>query len=273
MIEERIVAQGHGALSPSYFCLHSTANVGATADNHASLWSRSPDYAVHLVSDWTKCLHTVPYNRLCWQIGNGNAYVEGIEMCEADNRADFERGVEIAAQAVAERLMAHGWGIDRLITHDMARSMWGGTDHTDPTPYFSRWGYSFDAFKQRVREIMEGDIVREEDIERIANRVWEVGQGSVTADRVYRCTSMLKAMCGIGPEDMSDPKGFANDVSAWTIGRWERMLRILKGMVGIPQEDVGRDAIKTPMHVSLSDEDVERVAKRVAEIMKEAPAE
>ena len=50
-IEERIVANGHGALFPSYFCVHTTANTGATAENHASLWSRQPDYAVHLVSD------------------------------------------------------------------------------------------------------------------------------------------------------------------------------------------------------------------------------
>ena len=55
-IEERIVANGHGALSPSYFCVHTTANTGATAENHASLWSRQPEYAVHLVSDWEKCL-------------------------------------------------------------------------------------------------------------------------------------------------------------------------------------------------------------------------
>ena len=119
----------------------------------------------------------------------------------------------------------------------------------------------------------EGDDVKDEDIERIANRVWEIGQGSATADRVYRCTSMLKAMCGIGPEDTSDPKGFAGDIRAWTMGRWERMLRILKGMVGIEQEDAGDDMIATPMHVSLSDEDVERVAKRVAEIMKGEPME
>ncbi|MEF2593338.1 MAG: hypothetical protein U0M51_02180 [Eggerthellaceae bacterium] len=273
MIVERIVAYGHGPLSPSYMCVHSTANPGATAANHASLWSRQPDYAVHLVSDWRECLHCVPYGALCWQVGNGNAFVEGIEVCEAENRADFEAGIEIAAQACAERLAARGWGVGRLITHDMARTMWGGTDHTDPTPYFSRWGYSFDQFKARVAEIMEGDIVREEDIERIANRVWEVGQGSATADRVYRCTSMLKAMCGIGAEDTSDPKAYADDVRAWTMGRWERMLRILKGMVGIPQEETGDGMIATPMHVSLSDEDVERVAKRVAEIMKEEPME
>lgn len=134
------------------------------------------------------------------------------------------------------------------------------------------------AFNSRMDEIAEGylaafgiesegDIVREEDIQAIAERVWQVEQGSWTADRVRRSASMLKGMCGMGAEDTSDPD--VESIKGWTMGRWERMLRILKGIVGIPQEDTGDDLIATPMHVSLSDEDVERVAKRVAEIMRE----
>ena len=150
VIRENIVAYGHGTLQPSYFCVHSTANPGATAANHSSYWTGSPDYAVHLVSDWTQVLHTVPYDRLCWQVGNGNSLCEGIEICEATNQADFDRGIQLAAQAVRERLAAHGWGVDRLICHDDARRMWGGTDHTDPIDYFARWGYSWSEFKQLV---------------------------------------------------------------------------------------------------------------------------
>lgn len=152
VIKERIVNQGHGALTPSYFCVHSTANPGATAANHASLWSRDYPNAVHLVSDWTEALHCVPYDRLCWQVGNGNRYVEGLEICEATNQADFQRGIEIAAQAVRERLAAHGWGIDRLICHNEASARWGGSDHTDPIPYFAKWGYSWEQFKQLIAE-------------------------------------------------------------------------------------------------------------------------
>ena len=149
IIQERIVNQGHGPLIPSYFCVHSTANPGATAANHASLWSDYPN-AVHLVSDWTEALHCVPYDRLCWQVGNGNRYVEGLEICEATNQADFQRGIEIAAQVVSERLAAHGWGIDRLICHNEASARWGGSDHIDPIPYFAKWGYSWEQFKQLV---------------------------------------------------------------------------------------------------------------------------
>lgn len=167
VIQERIVNNGHGGLSPSYFCVHSTANVGATAANHVSLWSRGYDYAVHLVSDWREAYHTVPYSRLCWQVGNGNRFVEGLEICEATNREDFERGVTLAAQVVRERLAAHGWGVDRLICHAEASRMWGGSDHTDPLPYFNRWGYSWEQFKQAVATGNTGfntNTIEEDDV-------------------------------------------------------------------------------------------------------------
>ncbi len=134
VIEERIVAYAHRWLSPSYLCVHSTDNPGATAANHASYWAGAgADYAVHLVSDWDACYNTVPYDRLCWQVGNGNPYVEGIEICEAETLEDFERGVLIAARACRERLDA-----------------FGGSAHTDPIPYFERWGYSWGAFTALV---------------------------------------------------------------------------------------------------------------------------
>lgn len=114
----------------------------------------------------------------------------------------------------------------------------------------------------------EDEEVTDSDITKIAKKVWEVDKGAWTADRVYRSTSMLKAMCGIDAEDTSDPKDKASSIRDWTIGRIERALRILKGMVGIDQDDTGSDAIQTPMYVSLSDEDVQRVAEAVIERMQ-----
>lgn len=180
VITERVVANGYGSLSPSYFCVHSTANPGATAANHASLWSREPTYAVHLVSDWTQALHTVPYDRLCYQVGNGNRYVEGLEICEGTTREQFDAGIQIAAQVVRERLAAHGWGVDRLITHDEARRRWGGTDHTDPLPYFSKWGYTWEEFVNLVEN--GEDEVTDADIQRIAQAVWAYKNNSVNGN-------------------------------------------------------------------------------------------
>lgn len=110
-----------------------------------------------------------------------------------------------------------------------------------------------------------------EDVNKIAAAVWNNSNSvkDTLADRVYRNTSMLKALCGIGEEDTRDPKGFAADIRSWTIGRWERSLRILKGLAGIEQDDVTDESIKTPMRVTLSEEDIDKVAKRVAEIISD----
>lgn len=155
-IKEEIVNQGHGWLTPSLFAIHSTANPGATARNHRDLWSRGYAYAVHLVSDWREAIHCVPYDRLCWQVGNGNGTCEGIEICEATNSDDFWRGIDIAADVVAQRLRVHGWGADRMHPHQWFSQVYGGSDHTDPIPYFTRFGYSWGAFVNLVNTKLQG---------------------------------------------------------------------------------------------------------------------
>lgn len=152
-IKEAIVASGHGALMPQYFAVHSTANPGATAANHVSYWRGNPDYAVHLVSDWDEAYHTVPYDRICWQVGNGNAVCEGLEICEALTREQFERGLEVARSVILQRLAAHGWTVDGNVrSHDWFTRVYGGSDHTDPLPYFNRWGWTWDMFIQFLKE-------------------------------------------------------------------------------------------------------------------------
>lgn len=165
IIKEHIISQGHGVLSPSYFCVHSTANIGATAANHVNYWGNNPDIPMaHLVSDWNEAYHTVPYNALVYHVGNGNAYCEGLEICEADNYDDFVKGINIAAQVVRERLDAHRWTTDRLISHNDARVRWGGTDHTDPIPYFTRWGYSWEQFINLVNGTGDTEMISDDDI-------------------------------------------------------------------------------------------------------------
>ena len=161
-IKEEIVNQGHGYLSPSLFAVHSTANPGATARNHRDLWSRGYDYAVHLTSDWKEAIHCVPYDRLCWQVGNGNTTCEGIEICEATNASDFWKGIDIAADVIAQRLRAHGWGVDRMHPHSWFSQTYGGSDHTDPIPYFSRYGYTWPAFIQLVQQKLSGNTGTQE---------------------------------------------------------------------------------------------------------------
>lgn len=155
-IIEDIVSNGHGWLDPSYVVIHETANPGATARNHRDYWSREDDYAVHYVADWTgDVYHCVPDDRLCWQVGNGNAYVVGIELCHATNQADFERVWNVGVEWAAWMLKRKGWGVDKLISHNDCTNWWGGSDHTDPIGYFQEFGKSWEQFKSEVKAKME----------------------------------------------------------------------------------------------------------------------
>lgn len=159
-IIENIVANGHGTLNASFFVIHETANPGATAMNHVNYWRNNPTYAVHYVADWTgNVYHTVPDNRLCYQVGNGNAFVAGIELCHATNASDFQKVWDVGVEFAAYFLKNKGWGVDRLLSHDECRRKWGGTDHTDPIGYFKKYGKTWEEFKADVNAKLSGKVV------------------------------------------------------------------------------------------------------------------
>lgn len=167
---QRIINQGHGYLDADYLVIHSTANTGATALNHVSYWSNNPGVPMaHYVGDWTGYVyHTVPDDRICWHVGNANGFTIGIELCEPAKYTDFEKvwrmGVEFAARYLASR----GWGTDRLLSHNDCRIRWGGTDHTDPLPFFGRYGRTWDQFKTDVETEM---LMAEIDYDRLGDAV------------------------------------------------------------------------------------------------------
>lgn len=153
---EQQVASGHGYNGAGYLVIHETANPGATAWNHVSYWSRNPMYAVHYVMDLdgSTVYHTMADSRLAYHVGNGNYRSVGIELCHATNWEDFASQWEEAIAWAGDYLNSRGWGIDRLISHNDARLMWGGTDHTDPVGYFNSFGKSWADFKAGVREYL-----------------------------------------------------------------------------------------------------------------------
>lgn len=176
-IIEDIISNGHGWLDASYIVIHETANPGATAKNHVDYWSWNDTNAVHYVGDWTgDVYHCVPDDRLCWQVGNGNPYVIGIELCHAENQEDFERVWNVGVEWAAMMLDRYGWGIDRLISHNDCSEWWGGSDHTDPLSYFEDFGKSWSQFKEEVAERLEDDMT-DEQIALLAQKIAEANAG------------------------------------------------------------------------------------------------
>nr|DAF30355.1 MAG TPA: N-acetylmuramoyl-L-alanine amidase [Bacteriophage sp.] len=148
----RYVSDGHGYLNASHLVIHETANPGASAYNHTLLWARDDTYAVHHVMelDGSTVYNTVPENRLCWHVGNGNGHTIGIELAHATNAADFARQWGEAVKWTGDELRAHGWDTSRLLSHYEAARRWGGSDHTDPNGYFRAYGKTWLEFKQAV---------------------------------------------------------------------------------------------------------------------------
>lgn len=148
----KYVSSGHGYLNASYLVIHETANPGASAYNHTLLWDRDDTYAVHHVMelDGSTVYNTVPENRLCWHVGNGNYATIGIELAHATNASDFAKQWGEAVKWTGDELRAHGWDTSRLLSHYEAAQRWGGSDHTDPNGYFRAYGKTWLEFKQAV---------------------------------------------------------------------------------------------------------------------------
>lgn len=157
---DNFIADGHGWFQPQNLVVHSTANEGATAWNHVQYWQRMGNDTpmAQWVADWTDggtVYQTMSGNAVAWHVGNGNWYSVGIEICEATNQHDFEVGFDTAAQWCAVYLNQQGWGIDRMVSHNEARYVWGGTDHVDPIPYFAKWGKTWGDFENLVQYYLD----------------------------------------------------------------------------------------------------------------------
>ncbi len=161
---ESVVAYGHGYNDAGYLVVHETANPGASAANHVSYWSNNPDYAVHYVMelDGSVVYHTVPDWALAWHVGNGNYATVGIELAHATNADDFATQWREAVAWCGDYLYSRGWGVDRMLSHDECRWIWGGTDHTDPTGYFAEYGHTWSEFEAAVETYMrtgQADVI------------------------------------------------------------------------------------------------------------------
>lgn len=294
-IKRDIVNPGHGYLAPWMLAVHSTANPGATARNHRDLWSRGYDFAVHLTSDWTEAYQCVEFNRLCWQVGNGNNTCIGIEICEATNAADFARGFEIAAQVCAQTLLARGWNISVMHPHLWFGQVYGGSDHVDPRPYFARFGHTWDDFANLTQQYLNGGgimAISNADANKIAKAVWEYGVHGVKAtdrlagidsaankvknllvdhdewkwltNRVYRLADMFFNRTDAAGSGMADEHGKEVKRSMYDRIVWidKRVRELNPYKTGEPKS--------LPVGVALTDEQIDKIAAIVVAKLKEA---
>lgn len=151
----------HG--KPEGVVIHETADPGATAKDEAlyfnSKWNKIYAY-VHAFVDHQTVMQMMTPNLGCWGAGPmANDRFVQIELCEETTRPNFAKSINNDAIYAASIL--HRYHLKPTnATHNGKGTVWshyavskflGGTDHTDPTGYFAKWGYSMDDFFQLIK--------------------------------------------------------------------------------------------------------------------------
>lgn len=153
------------SLSAQGIVVHSTANPGATAQNHHDYWQReaSAKASAHAVIDWDCIMCLIPVNEVAWHAGpTANSRFLGVELCEPyDGDDDYNKFDEVWAQAVwfaAQKCLAYGWNTaDNVFSHRGISQMYQETDHTDPIEYFAKYGKTWEDFLAAVDKEMKGE--------------------------------------------------------------------------------------------------------------------
>lgn len=166
--EERLLPVGEKGnrpgtpLQPIGLVIHTTANPGASAENHYKYWSSGyRASSAHIVVDWELALTLVPWQpgraEVAWHAGaQANTRFLGMEICESNDPAQAQRAIDNAAEVAAQVLRAWGWGTERLIAHAQVAWWLGGTDHQDPLPYLARWNRTWADFVAAVDRALRG---------------------------------------------------------------------------------------------------------------------
>ncbi len=257
--------------------IHHTAAVGLTVRGCYNVWQARPASAHYLVQTDGVIGQLVHDADTAWALGDFDANCRSINIEHADSRSGpwtvSESCLDSGAHLVAALCLAYGlgrpvWGRNvRPHNQFMATACPGELAGSQREAYIARAQHYYDLMAAGAAEDEE-DEVKDEDIEKIAQRVWSIEKGRETHDRCYRMASMLKAMCGIGAEDTTDPKSIAGEIYNRTIDRWARCTAMLKGLCGIPKESVAIEDVPETVQVKLSAADMDEIVARVTAALK-----
>lgn len=150
---------------PEVFVAHSTANPGATDEDHVR-WlnqTRQHGWATYY-GDHDSIRQVVPEGwRAPAQGPSYNRKAISYEMCEPDRNLPwaeqllcFQETWNRATWVAAWTCFRYGWGVDRVKSHaEISAELPGETDHTDPIAFFARYGRTWDDFKADVAAQLE----------------------------------------------------------------------------------------------------------------------
>lgn len=150
---------------PHGIVIHETANPNSTIFGEISYMDRNWQSAfVHAFVDQSNIIEIHDPSYGAWGAGKiANKYFIHIELVEhIGNRTAFMKSLLNDAHYAATKLYQFGLKPSRpskrkndisgtIWSHHEVSSYLGGTDHTDPTGYFSKFGYSMDEFFELIQ--------------------------------------------------------------------------------------------------------------------------
>ncbi len=148
-----------------YLIVHSPAVYPAViravsgSNNWYKRWNKpGVEKLVHGFIDDTGVYSFAPDTLACWQIGDswGNKNCIGYELCELDTAEEFGKMWDHAAAHYAFLCQKYGLTPERVIGHYEAHEKGFASNHSDPEPYFKRFGKNMADFRRDVAAVMEG---------------------------------------------------------------------------------------------------------------------
>ena len=141
--------------------VHETANPNSTINGEVNyMYNNQRNAFVHAFTDRNQVIETAPTDFLAWGAGpNANPFFMHIELVQSHNFDDFARSVNNDAFWISTQLKRYNLtptladtnnGVGSVISHNAISKYYGGTNHTDPTGYFARWGYDMNQFFQLI---------------------------------------------------------------------------------------------------------------------------
>ena len=113
---------------------------------------------VHGFIDDTGVYEFAPPDMACWHIGDswGNKNCIGYELCELETAEEFKKVWENAASHYAALCGKYDLPPERVIGHFEAHAKGFASNHSDPEPYFARFGKTMKDFRAEVQARISG---------------------------------------------------------------------------------------------------------------------
>jgi N-acetylmuramoyl-L-alanine amidase CwlA len=137
-------------LRPVGLCLHSTADVGATAQQIRDYFNTHRGASAHIVCDWTEALQLIPWvpgvAEIAWHAGpSANTRFLSIELCESTDPVQFQASYALWIATAASVCSTCSWPADddHVWSHAKVSATFHEVDHVDPIPYLARWNVTW----------------------------------------------------------------------------------------------------------------------------------